>query len=89
MQMVTNPDVDSDKSEIEIGRLIPLSGGSVDFPLGEGLLNFLYADFEKACNTDKLTFEEEREIGSIPFESEAEQRVFHYHECQYSKLYLN
>lgn len=78
MQMVTNPDVDSDKSEIEIGRLIPLSGGSVDFPLGEGLLNFLYADFEKACNTDKLTFEEEREIGSIPFESEAEQRVFDY-----------
>ena len=78
MQMVINPDVDSDKSEIEIGRLIPLSGGSVDFPLGEGLLNFLYADFEKACNTDKLTFEEEREIGSIPFESEAEQRVFDY-----------
>ena len=78
MQMVSNPDVNSDKSEIEIGRLIPLSGGSVDFPLGEGVLNFLYADFEAACNTDKLTFEEERETDPIPFESDAEQRVFDY-----------
>ena len=76
MQMVSNPDVDSDESEIEIGRLIPLSGGSVDFPLGEGVLNFLYTDFEVACNTDKVLFEEEREISSIPFESEAEQKVF-------------
>lgn len=47
MQIVSNPDLDSDENEIEVGRLIPLSGGSVDFPLGEGLLNFLYADFEK------------------------------------------
>ncbi len=78
MQMVTNPDVDSDKSEIEIGRLIPSAAAASTFLWGEGLLNFLYADFEKACNTDKLTFEEEREIGSIPFESEAEQRVFDY-----------
>lgn len=78
MQMVSNPDLDSEENEIEIGRLIPLSGGSVEFPLGEGLLNFLYADFEKACNTDKLTFEEEREISSTPFETEAEQKVFDY-----------
>lgn len=76
LQMVTNPDVDSEESEIESGRLIPLSGGSVEFPLGEGVLNFLYADFEAACNTDKVTFEEEREISPIPFESEAEQKVF-------------
>ena len=76
MQMVPNPDLDSEESEIEAGRLIPLSGGSVDFPLGEGLLNFLYADFEAACNSDKVTFEEEREISPIPFESEAEQKVF-------------
>lgn len=76
LQMVTNPDVDSEESEIEAGRLIPLSGGNVEFPLGEGLLNFLYADFESACNSDKVTFEEEREIILIPFESEAEQKVF-------------
>ena len=76
MQMVSNPDLDSDESEIEVGRLIPLSGGSVDFPLGEGVLNFLYADFEAACNTDKITFEEEHEISLMPFESEAEQKVF-------------
>lgn len=76
MQMVSHPDLDSDESEIEIRRLIPLSSGSVEFPFGEGILNFLYTDFEAACNTNKLTFEEEREIGSIPFESEAEQRVF-------------
>ena len=78
MQMVPNPDLDSLDSEIEVVRLIPLSGGSVDFPLGEGLLNFLYADFEAACNSDKLTFEEERETDSIQFESEAEQKVFDY-----------
>lgn len=78
MQMVSNPDLDSDESEIEVGRLIPFSGGSVDFSLGEGLLNFLYADFEAACNTDKLTFEEERETAPIQFESEAEQKVFDY-----------
>lgn len=78
MQMVSNPDLDSDESEIEIGRLIPLSGGSVDFPLGEGLLNFLYADFEKACDNGNLTFEEERETDPIPFEAEAEQKVFDY-----------
>lgn len=78
MQMVTNPDVDSDESEIEIGRLIPLSGGSVDFPLGEGVLNFLYTDFEKACDNGNLTFEEERETDPIPFEVEAEQKVFDY-----------
>lgn len=78
MQMVSNPDVDSDESEIEAGRLIPLSSGSVEFPLGEGLLNFLYADFEAACSSDKVTFEEEREIGPVPFESEAEQKVFDY-----------
>ena len=35
MQMVSNPDLDSDENEIEVVRLIPLSGGSVDFPLGE------------------------------------------------------
>ena len=78
MQMVSNPDLDSLESEIEVGRLIPLSGGSVGFPLGEGVLNFLYADFEAACAAEKLTFEEERETGSIPFESEAEQKVFDY-----------
>lgn len=78
MQMVSNPDLDSDESEIGVGRLIPFSGGSVDFSLGEGLLNFLYADFEAACNTDKLTFEEERETAPIQFESEAEQKVFDY-----------
>ena len=36
MQMVPNPDLDSDESEIEVGRLIPFSGGSVEFPLGKG-----------------------------------------------------
>lgn len=76
LQMATNPDVDSEESEIEAGRLIPLSGGSVEFTLGEGLLDFLYADFEAACNSDQVTFEEEREISPIPFESEAEQKVF-------------
>ena len=78
MQMVPNPDLDSDESEIEVGRLIPFSGGSVEFPLGEGLLNFLYADFETAYNSNKVTFEEERETDPIPFESEAEQKVFDY-----------
>ncbi len=78
MQMVPNPDLDSDESEIEVGRLIPLSGGSVDFPLGEGLLNFLYADFEKGLDNGNLTFEEECETDPIPFESEAEQKVFDY-----------
>lgn len=78
MQMVSNPDLASLDSEIEVGRLIPLSGGSVDFPLGEGLLNFLYADFEAAYADENLTFEEERETGSIQFESKAEQKVFDY-----------
>lgn len=76
MQMVPNPDLDSDESEIEVGRLIPLSGGSVDFPLGEGLLNFLYADCESVCATEKLTFEKERGTSPIQFESETEQKVF-------------
>lgn len=78
MQIVSNPDLDSDENEIEVGRLIPLSGGSVDFPLGEGLLNFLYADFEKACDTGNLTYEQERKADPIPFESETEQKVFDY-----------
>lgn len=78
MQMVPNPDLDSDESEIEVGRLIPLSGGSVDFPLGEGLLNFLYADCESVCATEKLTFEKERGTSPIQFESETEQKVFDY-----------
>ena len=76
MQMVPNPDLDSDESKIEVGRLIPLSGGSVDFPLGEGLLNFLYADCESVCATEKLTFEKERGTSPIQFESETEQKVF-------------
>lgn len=76
MQMVSNPDLDSEESEIEVSRLVPLSGGSVDFPLGEGLLNFLYADFEAEYNSDQVTFEEEHEISTIPFESETEQQVF-------------
>lgn len=97
MQMVPNPDLDSEESEIEVGRLVPLSGGSVDFPLGEGLLNFLYADFEAACNSDQVMFEEEREISPIPFESETEQKVFdhlclaetvkHFRPVIYSSLY--
>ena len=78
MQMVSNPDLDSDENEIEVVRLIPLSGGSVDFPLGEGLLNFLYADYESVCAAEKLTFEKEGGTSPIQFESEAEQKVFDY-----------
>ena len=54
MQIVSNPDLDADQYEIEVGRLIPLSGGNVDFPLGEGLLNFLYTDFEAACVAEQI-----------------------------------
>ena len=39
---------------------------------------FLYTDFEKACDNGNLTFEEERETDPIPFEVEAEQKVFDY-----------
>ena len=65
-QLVPNPDLDPDENKIEVGRLIPLSGGSVEFPLDGGLLNFLYADFEKACDTGNLTFEQERKTDPIP-----------------------
>lgn len=78
MQIVSNPDLDFDESEIEVGRLISLSGGSVDFSLGEGLLNFLYTDFESVCATEKLTFEKEGGTSPIQFESEAEEKVFDY-----------
>lgn len=78
MQIVPNPDPDADPYEIEVGRLIPLSGGNVDFPLGEGLLNFLYTDFEAACDPEQITFEQEQEMRPVPFKSEAEQKVFDY-----------
>ena len=78
MQIVPNPDSDADPYEIEVGRLIPLSGGNVDFPLGEGLLNFLYTDFEAVCDPEQIDFEQEQEMRPVAFESEAEQKVFDY-----------
>ena len=78
MQIVPNPDPDADPYEIEVGRLIPLSGGNVDFPLGEGLLNFLYTDFEAVCDPEQIDFEQEQEMRPVAFESEAEQKVFDY-----------
>lgn len=75
MQIVPNPDPDTDQYEIEVGRLIPLSGGNVDFPLGEGLLHFLYTDFETACDPEQITFEQEQEMRPASFESETEQKV--------------
>ena len=78
MQILPNPDPDTDQYEIEVGRLIPLSGGNVDFPLGEGLLHFLYTDFETACDPEQITFEQEQEMRPASFESETEQKVFDY-----------
>lgn len=79
MEMVTNPDCDTDESEIEVRRLNPISGGSMTFSLGEGLLNFLYADFE-ACLTDAET-QCDSEHWQIDFQCacEAEQQLFDYY----------
>ncbi len=79
MEMVTNPDCDSDESEIEARRLNPISGGNMTFSLGEGLLNFLYADFD-ACLTDAET-QCAPEHQQIDFQcaSEAEQQLFDYY----------
>jgi hypothetical protein len=75
MQILPNPDPDTDQYEIEVGRLIPLSGGNVDFPLGEGLLHFLYTDFEAVWGSEQITFEQEQEMRPASFESETEQKV--------------
>ena len=48
---------------------------NVEFPLGEGLLHFLYTDFETACDPEQITFEQEQEMRPASFESETEQKV--------------
>ena len=40
MQMMLNPNLDSDKSEIEVGRLIPFSGDSVELSSEKGYQTF-------------------------------------------------
>ena len=58
MQMMLNPNLDSDKSEIEVGRLIPFSGDSVELSSEKGYQTFCILILKQhVILINKLTFE--------------------------------
>ena len=79
MEMVANPDYDSEESEIEARRLNPISGGSMTFSLGEGMLNFLYADFDAYLTDAETQCDPEHQQIDFHCACEAEQQLFDYY----------
>lgn len=71
-------DYDGECDNKEVVRLNPLLGGNIEFTCGAGLLNFLYADFDKAYASVQVNCEAEKESQEFVPQGHSEQLLYDY-----------